>query len=150
MQIKPQPPTMNAQIKIHKENEPIRPVINNIQAPSYKIAKFFNKWLNDQLQLPNTYVTYNYTQLAKELIKLNITESSRLITFDIKDLYVNIPIEETIKIMKTLMAIRKIDNITITQAVTLLDTILKQNYLNLITSFTNHKKVLQWGHLYQD
>jgi hypothetical protein len=68
--IKPQPPTMNAQIKTHKENEPIRPVINNIQAPSYKIVKFFNKWLNDQLQLPNTYVTYNSTQLAKELIKL--------------------------------------------------------------------------------
>jgi hypothetical protein len=93
MQIKPQPPTMNAQIKIHKENEPIRPVINNIQAPSYKIAKFLNKWLSDQIQLPNTYTTYNSTQLAKELIKLNITESSRLIIFNIKDLYVNIPIE---------------------------------------------------------
>jgi hypothetical protein len=27
MQINPQPPTLNAQIKIHKENEPIGPVI---------------------------------------------------------------------------------------------------------------------------
>jgi hypothetical protein len=31
--------------------------------------------------------------------------------------------------MKTILAIRKIDNTTITQAATLLDTILKQNYL---------------------
>jgi hypothetical protein len=57
MQIKPQPPTMNALIKIHKENEPIRPVINNIQAPSYKIAKFLNNWLSDQIQLSNTDTT---------------------------------------------------------------------------------------------
>jgi hypothetical protein len=43
---------MNAQIKIHKDNLPIRPVVNNIQAPSYKMQTFFNKWLNDQLLLP--------------------------------------------------------------------------------------------------
>jgi hypothetical protein len=96
MQIKPQSPTMNALIKIHKENEPIRPVVNNIQAPSYKIAKFLNNWLSNQIQLPNRYTTYNSTQLANELKKLNITKSSRLITFDIKDLYVNIPIQETL------------------------------------------------------
>jgi hypothetical protein len=145
MQIKPQPPTMNAQIKIYKENEPIRPVINNIQAPSYKIAKFFNKRLNDQLLLPNTYVTYNSTQLSNELIKPNITETSRLITFDIKYLYVNIPIEETIKIMKTLLPIRKIDNITITQAVTLLDTILRQNYLKSDNKFYQPQKGVAMG-----
>jgi hypothetical protein len=54
MQIKPQPPTLNAQIKIHKDNEPIRPVINNINAPAYKIAKFLNKWLTNTLQLQST------------------------------------------------------------------------------------------------
>jgi alkaline phosphatase len=30
LRIKPRPPTLKAQIKIHKENEPIRPVVNNI------------------------------------------------------------------------------------------------------------------------
>lgn len=91
-QIKPQPPTLKAQIKIHKDNEPIRPVVNNIQAPTYKIAKFLNRWLTDTLQLPNTFVTPNSTSLAHELTKLQITESDRLITYDIKDLYVNIPL----------------------------------------------------------
>jgi hypothetical protein len=33
-QIKPQPPKLNAHIKIHKNNEPIRPVVNNINAPT--------------------------------------------------------------------------------------------------------------------
>jgi hypothetical protein len=42
--------------------------------------------------------------------------------------------------MKTLLAIRKTDNITITQAVTLLDTILRQNYLKPNTKFYQPQK----------
>jgi hypothetical protein len=42
-QKKPQPPTLNAQIKTHKPGNPIRPVINNIYAPSYKIYKHLIK-----------------------------------------------------------------------------------------------------------
>jgi hypothetical protein len=65
LQIKRKSPMLNAQIKTHKENEPIRPVVNNIHAPSYKLAKFLNKWRNDQLSLTYTYVTYNSTKLAQ-------------------------------------------------------------------------------------
>jgi len=39
MQKNPTPPKLNARIKIHKPNNPIRPVVNNINAPTYKIAK---------------------------------------------------------------------------------------------------------------
>jgi hypothetical protein len=38
MQKKPQPPTLKAQIKLHKLGNPIRQVINNINVPTYKIA----------------------------------------------------------------------------------------------------------------
>jgi hypothetical protein len=31
---------LNAQIKIHKHNEPMRPVVNNIYAPSKKFLNF--------------------------------------------------------------------------------------------------------------
>jgi hypothetical protein len=106
-QIKPQPPNLKAQIKIQKDNEPIRPVVNNIHAPTYKVAKFLNKWLTDTLQLPNTYVTYNSTHLAHNLNKLQITESDRLITFYIKDLCVNIPIDDTINITRKLLTDKK-------------------------------------------
>jgi len=40
MNIKPAAPKLNVYIKTHKENEPIRPVIDNTQPPSYKIAKY--------------------------------------------------------------------------------------------------------------
>ena len=44
--IEPKTPKFNAFIKTHKKNEPIRPVVNNAQAPSYNIAKYLNKSLN--------------------------------------------------------------------------------------------------------
>jgi hypothetical protein len=42
IQIKSSAPKLNALFKIHKDNEPIRPVINNTHAPSYKAAKYLN------------------------------------------------------------------------------------------------------------
>ena len=52
LQIKPTAPTLNALIKIHKENNPIGPVISIIPAPSYNLAKTLNKKLNQMIQLP--------------------------------------------------------------------------------------------------
>jgi hypothetical protein len=34
----PAPPILNAQLKLHKSNIPIRPVVNNKNAPTYKTA----------------------------------------------------------------------------------------------------------------
>jgi hypothetical protein len=145
MQIKPQAPNMNVRIKLHKENEPIRPVVNNTQAPTYKIAKYRNKWLPSQIQLYNTYITHNSTQLATELKKLNINEYSRMITLDIKDLYVNIPIKEIIRITRNLMTKNMIDNTTVTQTITLLDTILSQNYLMFDNKYYQPNKGVAMG-----
>ena len=59
MNIKPTSPKLNIYIKTHKENEQIRPVINNTQAPSFKIAKYLNKKLSHLICLPHTYNTKN-------------------------------------------------------------------------------------------
>jgi hypothetical protein len=53
------PPRLNAWIKIHKPGNPIRPVINNKNAPMYKIAKNLNNILKQQLQMENQYNTQN-------------------------------------------------------------------------------------------
>jgi len=55
MNIKPAAPKLNVYIKTHKENEPIRPVINNTQAPAYKIANYINKKMHHLINLPNNY-----------------------------------------------------------------------------------------------
>ena len=45
MNIKPTAPSLNAYIKTHKQDKPIWPVINNIQAQLYRTAKLRNKTL---------------------------------------------------------------------------------------------------------
>ena len=90
-------PKFDIYIKTHKENEPIRPVINNTQAPSYKTAKYIYKKLYGLLNLPNTYNTKNSQEIAEELKMVKINENTKIITLDIKDLYVNLPIQGIIK-----------------------------------------------------
>jgi len=49
-------PKLNAYIKTHKEGQPIRPVINSMQTPLYKTAKFLNRKLHNLIRLPNTFI----------------------------------------------------------------------------------------------
>ena len=42
---KTQGPQLNAYVKTHKDNAPIRPAINHTQAPSHKLARHLNKRL---------------------------------------------------------------------------------------------------------
>jgi hypothetical protein len=90
MNIKPKAPQLNAYIKTHKDNAPIRPVINHTQAPSHKLARHLNKKLRGLLPLPNAYVT-NSQEIAEELTNIPINDHMKIITLDIKDLYVNLP-----------------------------------------------------------
>ena len=86
MQKKPQPPTLKAQLKLHKPGNPIRPVVNNMSAPSYKIAKHINNKLSAYLCLNNYYTVKNSISLAEDLTKLKINENYKMMTYDIKDM----------------------------------------------------------------
>jgi hypothetical protein len=101
IQKKPSAPVLKAQLKLHKRGIPIRPVINNRTAPAYKLAKHLTKILNQHINLNNQYNLTNSTNLANDLIKLPVHDNYRIITFDVKDLYVNSPIDGTLNIIKT-------------------------------------------------
>jgi len=118
---------LKAQLKLHKEGIPIRPVINNRTAPAYKLAKYMTKILDQHTTLDNQYNITNSTNLANDLIKLEITDTHKLISFDIKDLCVNIPIQETINIAQKRM-VKNNDPQKIKQIIKLLKVILEQNY----------------------
>ena len=102
IQIKPSAPKLNAFFKIHKDNEPIRSVINNTHAKSYKVAKHLNKIrvLNTLIELPYTYATKNLKWNSTKLNNVHITSHHRINTLDAKDLYVNLPIQNIINITK--------------------------------------------------
>jgi hypothetical protein len=138
----PRAPKLQVRIKTHKDQYPIRPVVNNINAPSCRTAKLLKRKLTDVLQLPNTYNTPNSTQLAHDIttLKLNAQHRCRCITFDIRNLLTNIPITETIRITKCLLKENKAMEDTITQYENILRTVLTQNYFTYNDKYYTCKK----------
>ena len=81
--------------------------------------------------LDKHYNTINSNTLASELVNLKINSRHRLLTLDIKDLYVNIPIQETLNLTRTQLIAHN-DKQTTHQIMTLLNTILRQNYFSFL------------------
>ena len=116
----------------------MRPVVNNRTVSAYKAAKKLNTIPNNHLHLENQYNVINSNTLAKVLIQLKINNKHRLLTLDIKDLYVNIPIKETIHITETQLLMHN-DKLITNQIIMLLETIWdktislsRTKYINLI------------------
>ena len=82
--------------KTHKPNTPLRPVLSAINTPSYKLAKTFIPTLSPLTT--NEYTVSDSFTLA-ELLHNSTYEQSYLTSFDIKSLFTNIPILETIDII---------------------------------------------------
>jgi len=68
------------QLKLHKPDIPIRPVINNMNAPTYKVAQHIVKLLNRHLTLKNQYNVKNSTNLATDQTILQLNENHQLVT----------------------------------------------------------------------
>ena len=67
-----------------------------MNAPAYKISKYLVNKLNEYLNLEHQFTMKNSINLAEDLMKLKVNGKYRMLTYDIKDLYVNIPTKHTI------------------------------------------------------
>jgi hypothetical protein len=124
------PPTLKAQLKLHKTDIPICPLINNRTVPAYKLARYLTKTLDQYISLNNYFSVAYCTNLANDITMLEIHENHRMICFYIKDLYVNIPTDETLNVTKAKLL--QNNNIQMTyQMLSLLKVILSQNYFML-------------------
>ena len=65
--------------------------------------------------------------LANDLAKIMLKDSYRLITLDIKDLYVNIPIQETLQTARSQL-LKHNDRTFTDQLCSLLEATINQNY----------------------
>jgi len=143
--IQPKAPKLNAYIKTYKESMSIRPVVNNTQASSHRIAKFINTRLQNMELLPNTYNIKNATEIAEEISKLHINQNMRLITLDIKDLYTNLPTQGIIRTIKFWLHRSINSNEENNQTISLLETIMEQNYFQYNGQYFKPLKAVAMG-----
>jgi hypothetical protein len=140
LNIKPTAPRINAYIKTHKDNNPIRPVIDNTQAPSYKIAKFLDHRIQEYVNLPNTYKVHNSYKIAQKLQKIYTAKNHKMIMLDIKDLYVNVTKQGIIQSTAIWMDRNKAGTDVKEQIMQLLKVIIEQNYFQYNNQYFKPEK----------
>jgi hypothetical protein len=94
---------LHATIKLHKQNTPIRPIINWKKCPCIRISKTTIKTLSNYLQLPYTYNVQNSVQLMTDLQGIEINKTMKLCSFDTENMYINTPKIGLINIVNTIL-----------------------------------------------
>jgi hypothetical protein len=100
-----------------------------------------NKKLQELFSLPYDYNIENSKQVAEELTKLQINEHMRLITLDIKDMYVNLPTTGIIQTANFWLNKHNNNNNQLNQQIlSMLNKIIKENYFQYESQMFQPKK----------
>jgi len=98
--LNPKAPILRGQPKTHKENVPIRPVINYRNAPTFKICKYLNTKVQNSLVWEKDYSIKNCYDLIDKIKEIQIPEDTIFLSFDVNNMYANIPKHETLQILE--------------------------------------------------
>ena len=126
----PSAPSIKGLIKIHKHDQPIRPVVNWRNAPAYQLSKLFTNKINHLTPLPHAFNIKNTHDLLKELKNTPVRSHYTLASLDIKNLYPSIPIHETKAILDSMLKQELADPQSQLEILRWYDVITKQNYFS--------------------
>ena len=93
------PPKLYGLPKIHKQNVPLRPVVCQIDTPTYKLAQHLAKVLSKLRGNTETYVKDSYS-FIKDIKTIQINDDESMVSFDVQSLFTSLPIEDCIEIVK--------------------------------------------------
>ena len=141
----PTPPRLYGLLKIHKPGSPIRPVVSYTNAPNYRISKFFNTYYKSLTNFQPKYSIKNSVDLAKKLNNLNIPIHSKLVSFDVKNLFTNIPLPDVRKIIIDTLENKNVDPVLGKEVLSVFDTCTNQNYFQYKDKFYKQYSGLPMG-----
>ena len=84
-------------IKVHKDGYPIRPVVSMVDTPEYGIAKWLDNFIKPNI--PNQYMLNSTKHFVDKIKDYPVYSGDKLVSFDVKSLYTNVPLKETINIV---------------------------------------------------
>ena len=93
----PQAPKLYSFIKLHKENNPIRPVVSFIAAPSTRLSRKLIDIISFHTKFEAKYSIKNSIDLVNKIQDLKLPTTAKLISFDVKNLFPSIPPKEVLK-----------------------------------------------------
>ena len=77
-------------IKIHKVNNPVRPIISATNSPTYNLSKILSKFLYEHLKKPFSHIK-NSLELKEKLEGIIIPDGFEIIILDVVSLSTNVP-----------------------------------------------------------
>ncbi|KAG8236082.1 hypothetical protein J437_LFUL015426 [Ladona fulva] len=92
------PPRLYDLPKIHKKDHPIRPVVSGIGALTHKLASKLTLLISSLLKVKPTHTIKNSMDLVQKIKNFKVPHSTKLVSFDVIDLFTSIPPEEAQKI----------------------------------------------------
>jgi hypothetical protein len=132
-------------IKIHKTGAPIRPVINWRNAPAYKLAKMLTKKLQMHIPLPFTFNIKNSIQLMDEILSIPFDPDIQFVSFNITNMYSNVPTSDLIHIIELICNQQFIDGIIRQELVNMSKIIIEQNYFKFDNGYYSQENGLAMG-----
>ena len=93
------PPKLYGLPKIHKTNVPLRPIVSQIDTPTYRLAKHVAKVLSPLRGHTTSHVKDSY-QFISDIKDLHITDDETLVSFDVQSLFTCLPLQDCINITK--------------------------------------------------
>ena len=125
---------------------PIRPIVNFTTAPGFRTAKKLVKIIKDNLTIENNHTVKNVTDFIRKVNNIKLFPNYKLVSLDIVNLYTNIPINDTLNILRdNLMKCNKLNTQAIDELLNLLEVILKQNYFEFNDRFYSQRDGLAMG-----
>ena len=96
-------------IKVHKTEKPTRPVISMINTSEYKLAKFLDSIIKPFVSVH--FMLNSSTDFIKKLEKASLNSRQKLVSFDVKSLFTNVPLNEVIDMISEKIYSGKTKNI---------------------------------------
>jgi len=126
----PSTPSIKGLIKIHKPDQPIRPVVNWRNAPAYRLPKLYTENIHRLAPMPNAFNIKNTHDLPRNIKDTPLLPHHSLASLDITNLYSNIPVPETKTILMGLLEHELIAPQTQQEILKWYDVITGQNYFS--------------------
>jgi hypothetical protein len=107
--LNPSTHTISGLIKINKPDVPIRPIINWKEAPAYKPARKLTKNHEIFIPLPYIFNVKDTIQLMNEVRHISFEKELKFVSFDITNMYTNIPTNELIETIEIMCKQKDLD-----------------------------------------
>ncbi|XP_013142201.1 PREDICTED: uncharacterized protein LOC106106199 [Papilio polytes] len=108
--VNPTSPKIYGLPKVHKPNWPVRPIVSQIDSPTYKSSRHMAKVLQTVTGKTNSFVSdsAHFTRLLEEV---KVHDNEILVSFDVESLFTNVPVAETIGIIKQLLSANNLPSV---------------------------------------